>query len=101
MAICPASRAASRNRSRSALPEWMVSTAGKGHAFDQERWACRAVVAIEIARRDHPQEHVLQVRGDGDFRDRPGEFAILDPETRCAAAVFAGHHVDALTEHLG
>src|SRR5918995_4495125 len=103
MAMAPASRAASRSSGRSsrAPAEVTWSSSGKGHAFDQKRWCGGAEIAIEIARRNHVEEHGLQVRGDGHFRNRIGELAILDPDAGSAAAVLASHHVDALAEHFG
>ena len=46
-------------------------------------------------------EHVEQVAGDGDLGDRRGELAILDDEAGGAAAIIAGHRIDALADQLG
>src|SRR5690606_12628456 len=70
MAMVPASRAASRISARSALV--VSSSTGKGHPLDQQRRRGGPEIAVEIARRHHGHEHVLQVAGDGDFRDRIG-----------------------------
>src|SRR5580704_14874299 len=39
--------------------------------------------------------------GDGDLADRKSALAVLDPETGRAAAVIAGHQIDALADQFG
>ena len=46
-------------------------------------------------------EHVLEIARDGDFRNRKGDLAILDPEAGGAAAVIAGHAIDAHAHQFG
>ena len=46
-------------------------------------------------------EHVDQMSGDRHLADRIGELAVLDPEAGGAAAVVAGHHVDAHADQVG
>ena len=44
---------------------------------------------------------VEQIAGDGDLVDRLGERAVADHEAGGAAAVIAGHRIDAAADHLG
>ena len=60
-----------------------------------------AVAEFEIVGRRQRAEHVEQMAGDGDLAHRIGALAVLDPEAGGAAAVVAGHHVDAHADQVG
>src|SRR5205085_12426851 len=60
-----------------------------------------AAAEFEIVGGAQGAVHVDQIAGDGDLGDRPGDLAILDDEARGAAAIVAGHRVDALADQLG
>ena len=60
-----------------------------------------AVAEFQVAGRRQAAEHVLEVAGDGDFRNRKGDLAILDPEAGGAAAVIAGDAIDAHAHQFG
>ena len=85
-----------------ALGRARISFAGDGHFLQQDRPHPRAAARIDvIAHRRDALEHVAQIAGDGDFRHRILNGAVLDPEAGRAARVVAGHHVDALPHELG
>src|SRR5688500_7694042 len=80
----------------------MVLVAGNSHVFNQNR-AARAPAAHQpvAADGDDRLEHVLEVAGDGDLLYREADLAALDPVTRRAARVVAGHQVYPLSHQLG
>ena len=64
--------------------------AEKGYSLDaQEKFCCNFA------------EHILQVSGDGQFRYRIADFAVLDPEARGAATIIAGNAVDTKADQAG
>src|SRR5579871_5366509 len=87
-------RAASRARlsGRALLP---ASPSAKGQSLDPQRRRVDAIAKHEIVRRHQRLEDVEQVTGDRHFADGVGDLAVLDPEAGGAAAVVAGHAVDA------
>src|SRR5690606_5758137 len=103
IAMAAPSRAASRMRARSASSpsRARLSFSGKRHSLDQECGSGSAEISVKIVSRHHVEEHVLEIGRYGDFRYRPSQFAILDPEAGCSARIFARHHVDPLAEHFG
>ncbi len=60
-----------------------------------------AIAEFEIVGGREVEEHVLQIARDGELGDRGGDLAVLDQEARRAAAVIAGHAVDAHADQLG
>ena len=70
------------------------------HFRDEDRRRIDAAAELEVARGLERREHVDQVRGDGDLRDRFGDLAAADHETDRAAAVVAGDAVHALADQL-
>src|SRR6185437_6260595 len=80
---------------------WTLSRAGDCHALDSHRRRIGGALELQIIRRGHVQEHVLEIACDRDAAHRPGTLAVLDPEARCTAAVVAGDAVHAETDQLG
>src|ERR1700761_5764030 len=74
---------------------------GHDHPVDPDRRGIDAIAADQVVRRRYAWEHVLQVAGDRHLADGVGELALFDPEARSAAAVIAGHAVEAHAHHLG
>src|SRR5690606_4463769 len=91
---------ASLNRASSPETSLCLSISGKGHAFDYECRRRHSKVPVNIGRRRHIEEHVLEVRSNRHFAYRIGKFPIFDPEARRATAVLAANHVHALPEHF-
>src|SRR5947208_3638302 len=52
---------------------------------------------------DHldPHQHLLERGSDGDFGDRVGRLAALDPNSNGAAGIIAGDGVDAVADQFG
>src|SRR5262245_38867329 len=101
-----ASRPASRTVSvRSAASRASVvsgsSTSAKGQPFDAQRRCVDAIAEFEVVGGHQRLEHVEQMAGDGHLADGISDLAVLDPETGSAAAVIAGHAVDAGTNQVG
>src|SRR5690242_15519904 len=78
-----------------------ISRPGDGQALDSHRRRIGRALELQVAGRSHVQEHVLQVPGHGDAAHGPRKLAVLDPEARGAAAVVAGHAVDAEADQVG
>ncbi|RMR05501.1 hypothetical protein ALP93_101138, partial [Pseudomonas syringae pv. helianthi] len=73
-----------------------------GHALDQDRTGADVTAQFKIAANgDDLLEHVTHVAGNGHFLNRELNFAVFDPETRCAPRIVAGNHVQAATHQLG
>src|SRR6266545_1325298 len=72
-----------------------------GQPLDSHRRRVGRTLELQIVGRGHVEEHVLEVPRHRDAAHRPGELAVLDPEARRAAAVVAGHRVDAEADQVG
>src|SRR5690242_1770278 len=66
------------------------SASAKGQSLDPHGWCIDAITELQVVGGHHRLEHVQQMRGDRHLADGVGDLAVLDPETRCAAAVVAG-----------
>src|SRR5471032_370263 len=104
----PASRTVSSSSFRScgALPYAAASprcrsSAGKGHAFDADGGRVDAVAEFQVVGGNEMGKHVLEISRDGDFGNRKGDLAILDPEPGRAAAVIAGHAINSHAHQFG
>src|SRR4029079_11758571 len=95
-ASAPASRtvscssAASRAQIASAR-----SASAKRQALDAQRRRIDAVAEFQVVGGNQRFEHRQQMAGDRHLADGKGNLAVLDPESGGAAAVIAGHAVDA------
>lgn len=59
----------------------LLACARNSHLVDQQRAGADVVASVNVgARGTQVAQHVAQVTGDGHFLDRPGRFAIFDPE---------------------
>src|SRR5258708_19261446 len=77
------------------------SVAGNSQALHAHGRRIGAVAEGEIVRRRQALEYFGEVTGDGDFTHRIGQHAVFDPKTRRAAAIVAGHQVDADADQVG
>src|SRR5690606_21603493 len=94
-ATAPASRVAASRSSCSCLREPAMTRlpARDGHAVDAQGRRIGAEAEFEVVCRRDTGEHLLEIPGNGDFRDRLRQFAIDDQEPGRAAAVIAGDAV--------
>src|SRR5258708_23603243 len=92
-ASAPASRTASARRADCCCRS-TTSVAGNSQALHAHGRRIGAVAEGEVVRRRQALEYFGQPAGDGDFAHRIGERAVLDPKTRRAAAIIAGHQID-------
>src|SRR5258707_15027705 len=88
--------AASRAQTASA-----VSASAKRQALDAQRRRVDAVAELQVVGRRQRFEHRQQMPRNRDLADGISDLAILDPEAGGAAAVIAGHAVDAGTDQVG
>src|SRR3954468_6137051 len=101
-ASAPASRTVSRNSAASrAQILSAVSASAKRQALDAQRRRVDAVAEFQIVGRDERLEHRQQVSGDRHLAHGVGDLAVLDPEAGGAAAVIAGHAIDAGADQVG
>src|SRR6185295_15168963 len=101
-ASAPASRTVSANSAASrAATLSAVSASAKRQALDTQRRRVDPVAELQIVGRDQRFEHRQQMACDGDLADGIGDLAVLDPEAGGAAAVIAGHAVDAGADQIG
>src|SRR5579864_3782977 len=77
------------------------SRSGDGQTIDAQGWRVDTGLEFEIVGGGEMAIHVLEIAGDGDLADGKGELAVLDPESRGAAAIVAGDAVDAHAHELG
>src|SRR5215468_10726543 len=99
-ASAPASRTALSIQPVSLATEMSASVTGNGETLHAHGRGIGAVAEREVVGRRQRAEHIEQVAGDGDLAHRIGEFAALDPEAGGAAAVVAGHQVDAHADQI-
>src|ERR1700686_4335671 len=99
-ASAPASRTASARRAACCCRS-TTSVAGNSQALHAHRRRIGAVTEDEVVRRRQALEYFAQMPGDGDFAHRICEHAVLDPKTRGAAAIVAGHQIDADADQVG
>src|SRR5262245_63893307 len=78
-----------------------MSSAGNGETLHAHRRRIGPETELQIVRGKECLEHVDQISGDRYFADWITAFAILDPEAAGAAAVVAGHVIDAHTDEVG
>src|SRR5690349_8741426 len=97
-ASAPASRTV-RFRSAASLAMSASATSNR-QSFDAHGRRVDAVLESEVVGRRERLEHVEQVAGDRHLADRIAKLAVLDPEAAGAAAVVAGHTVDARADQL-
>src|ERR1700734_2501087 len=86
----PASRTASARRCACRCRS-TTSVAGNSQALHAHGRRIGAVAEDEVVARRQALEYFGQMSGDGDFAHRISELAVLDPKTRSAAAIVAGH----------
>src|SRR5581483_2754161 len=99
-ASAPASRTALASRAANGTRS-STSVACNSEALHAQRRRIGAVAEGQVVRRREACEHFVEMAGDGDFADRIGPHAVLDPEAGGAAAVLAGHGVDAHADQIG
>src|SRR5580693_894367 len=99
-AKAPASRTASARRAACCCRS-TTSVAGNSEALHAHGRRIGAVAEDEVVRRRQALEYFGEVPGDSDFAHRISELAILDPKSRGAAAIIAGHQVDAHADQVG
>src|SRR5439155_545124 len=101
-ASAPASRTVSRNSAASrAQILSAVSASAKRQALDAQRRRVDAVAEFQVVGGDQRLEHRQQMARDRHLADRVRDLAILYPEAGSAAAVIAGHAVDAGSDQVG
>src|ERR1044072_2975959 len=101
-ASAPASRTVSVNSAASrAQIASAISASAKRQALDAQRRRVDAVAEFQIVGGDERFEHRQQMARDRHLADGIGDLAFLDPETGGAAAVVAGHAVDAGADQVG
>src|SRR5262245_21207211 len=100
-ASAPASRTASASRSASSARGISASLACNGQPLHPDGRRIDAVTESEIVGRHEGAEDVGEMTRDRDLAHRIGELAVLDPEAGGAAAVIAGHQVDAHANEIG
>src|SRR3954470_14303949 len=76
-------------------------TSANRQALDAQRRRVDAVAEFQIVGRNQRPEHLKQMARDRYLADRIGDLAVLDPEAGGAAAVIAGHAVDAGADQVG
>src|SRR6201999_2947114 len=101
LAVTRASSPASRMTVSSLSFSAPRSLAGNSQSLQPHRGRVDAVAEVEIVRRRQRAEDIEQMSSDGDLAHGKSLFAVLDPEAGGAAAVVAGHHVDAATDQIG
>src|SRR5580692_5796621 len=99
-ASAPASRTASARRAVCRFRS-TTSVAGNSEALHAHGRRIGAVAEDEVVSRRQALEYFGQVPGDGDFAHRKSERAVLDPKSGGAAAIVAGHQVDAHADQVG
>src|SRR6202030_1521039 len=99
-ASAPASRTASARRA-ACRSRSTTSVAGNSQALHAHGRRIGAVAEDEVVSRGEALEYFAQMAGDGDFAHRICEHAVLDPKPRGAAAIVAGHQIDADTDQVG
>src|SRR5471030_1141825 len=106
-ASAPASRTASvsnaasrvrTSRTRFRCCRLSALASAKRQSLDPHRRRIDAVTKFQIVGRHHRFEYFEQMARDRHLAHRIGDLAVLDPETGGAAAVVAGHAVDAGTD---
>src|SRR4029078_1562057 len=101
-ASAPASRTVSVSSAASrALIACSVSASAKRQSLAPHGRRIDAVAEFQIVGGRHRLEDRQQVPRDRYLADRIGDLAVLDPEAGRAAAVIAGHAVDAGTDQIG
>src|ERR1700710_1143164 len=104
-ASAPASRTAWFNSAASRGPTLSGAlpalTSAKRQSLDTHRRSVDAIAEFEVVGRHHRFEYFEQVAGDRHLAHRIGNGAVLDPETGGAAAIVAGHAVDAGADQGG
>ena len=88
---------------RLGVPQDRGRSLGRGHRHfrHQQRRRVDAAAEFEVGSRLERREHVDQVGGDGDLGDRLGDLAVATMKPDRAAAIVAGHRIDALADQLG
>src|SRR5882757_2062288 len=101
-ASAPASRTVSVSSaaSRALIPS-RVSASAKRQALDAHRRRIDAIAEFQIVGGRQRFEHRQQVPRDRHLAYGIGDLAVLDPESGCAAAVVAGHAIDAGADQVG
>src|SRR5439155_16773786 len=101
-ASAPASRTVSRNSAASrAQITSAISASAKRQALDAQRRRVDAVSEFQIVGGNQRFEHWQQMARDRHLADGISDLAVLDPESGGAAAVIAGHPVDAGADQVG
>src|SRR6516164_4222216 len=98
-ASAPASRTAEARRSRTTVRS--MSSAGNGETLHAHARRIGAETELEVVRRQERLEHVDQVSSDRHFAHGVAALAVFDPESGSAAAVVAGHLIDADPDEIG
>src|SRR5262249_23638465 len=98
-ATAPASRTANARRSRSTTRS--ASSAANGETLHAHGGRIGCETKSQIVGRKERLELVDQVSGDRPLADRVAALAVLDPEAAGAAAVVAGHVIDAHADQVG
>src|SRR5580704_2532116 len=101
----PASRTAAAStaarRAKSSTCESPTLMSGNSKTLHPQGRRVGAVAKGEVVGRCEAGEHPGKMAGDGDFAHCESEFAVFDPESGSAAAIIAGHHVDAGADQVG
>src|ERR1700692_1197452 len=99
-ARAPASRTASARRA-ACFCRSTTSVAGNSQALHAHRRRIGAVTEDEVVSRCEALEYFGEMPGDGDFTHWKSKLAVLDPKPRGAAAIVAGHQIDADADQVG
>src|SRR3546814_7984351 len=92
----PQRLAAIRPASRAILET--SSSTGDDHPFGPDCRNIDPAAMFQVVGGHQGLEHIDQVSRDGDFGNRRRDFTILDEEAGGAAAIVAGHRIDALPD---
>src|ERR1700745_2022399 len=98
-ASAPASRTAEARSSRTRAQS--MQSAGNGETLHAHARRIGAETELQVVRRQQRLEHLDQVSGDCHFAHGIAALAVFDPETGSAAAVVAGHLIDADPDEIG
>src|SRR5260370_10846970 len=94
-----ASNAASRVRISSCIASALTSA--KRQSLDAHRRSIDAITEFQVVGGHQRFEYLEKMPRDRHLAHRIGDLAIFNPETGCAAAVVAGHAIDARTNQVG
>ena len=73
----------------------------KSQAFEEQGGHNAREMCAGIIGGDDGAQHIAQITCDGDFVDGMGDFAVFDPEARCASGIVACVRVDCGADQRG